>query len=746
MSEALRWYLVMLTIGGLGLLPAAALFGQLRSGGVLYARPLSLLLLSLVAWWLGWSAVLPYGMAVLLVALGGLALGSAALGWSRPDLLRGVRERWRLLLTGELVSAMVFGTVALARAQAPDAQHTEKPMDLMLLMAVHRADFLPPPDPWLSGELVSYYHLGHLGVDAVGRLSAVAPEYGFNLGVAMIAAMAGAAVFGLVGDLLALSGVRRRRSWLAAGAAGVVALLWTAPVAGLFDLARLDWGSGGRLTVLSDWWWWWSATRVLDGPITEFPAFSLLLGDLHAHLMALPISLLALALAVMTFWGRTPLTWRSWLRHPLQLILSAAIFAALFMTNPWDVITFGLMWYAAGVVAFRRVGWNWLLALFASARHLALPVGAALALAWPFLDSLESPPVGLGLVTSEETGPIDWISIWLLPLLPVVVAAALLPVAGRLRHSATAVALPALAVLLWAVATLSSGGMSALSDRGSGWVVLVGLSVAIGVGAAAAARAESERDLARAAWLGLATAAGAIMLGTELVNIETALSGRLNAVFKLWYHLWTLIAVSAALAMALLVDRLNWPGWGALLATRRARAATSVLALSGLFYLAGMLYAPAMALSRGQEGQRVGLDSLAYLGRTDPGLAGAVAFARRELDPTRAVLLEAVSAPYGSGGYLSAASAVPTLLNWPAHEGQWRGPEAPLTERIDAVNEIYRLGASPGADVYARQWGVDYIYVGRLERRQFGADVALRFAPWPVVWAGDGSVIYEVPR
>ena len=68
------------------------------------------------------------------------------------------------------------------------------------------------------------------------------------------------------------------------------------------------------------WWWgglgWKSSRVVIDsgfpdaifGPnappsetITEFPFFSFILGDLHAHVLALPFTLLALALALDIF-------------------------------------------------------------------------------------------------------------------------------------------------------------------------------------------------------------------------------------------------------------------------------------------------------------------------------------------------------------------------------------------------------------------------------------------------------------
>ena len=740
MSEAFRWYLATVAIGGAGLLPAAALFPTLRSGGVLYARPLALVVISVAAWWIGWSGVIPYGLGALGFVLAALWAATAITAIRRPDLVTLVVSRWRLILVGEVAFIIVFALVALARAQAPNAAATEKPMDLLMLTAVHRAEVLPPPDPWLSGEAVSYYHLGHLTTDVVGQLSGNGPEIGFNLGIAMIGALAGTAMFGLAGDVFALSPIRRRGSRWVAGIGGLLAFLWVAPLSSHRDIVSilLD----AETPLLQGWWWWWDATRVLPRPITEFPAFSMLLGDLHAHVLALPISLIAIAISVTTFQGQTPLTWRWWLRNPIALGLAGAVFAALFMTNSWDVLTFGPLWFGAAVVANRRVGWSWPFALFNGARFLALPVAAALLLAAPFIANLESTARSLSLVSVEASDPGNWLLIWLVPLVPLLLGAFALRVGGERSPALIGALVAAVAVAVWALLQVVAGNADVLLERSSGWVVLAILAALIGLGTAAVVRAERERDPARAAWLALAVGAGVMMLATELLNIETATVGRFNTVFKLWYHLWTIIALAGAIAFAMVVDRVQWRAW---LPDWRHPAATVALATGVVIYLGAFVYAPAMALSRANEGQQAGLDALVYLERSDPGLAGAIEFAREDLDPRRHVLLQAVSDAYGSSGYLAAASGVPTVLNWPGHQLQWRGAEAPLAGRREAVDRIYELGAVTEAEQLAASYGVTHVYVGRDERTQFGNGVAERFAGWTLAWEGAGSVIFLVP-
>ncbi|MCH8284133.1 MAG: hypothetical protein IIC20_06100 [Chloroflexi bacterium] len=346
MAEALRWYAALLLIGGAGLLPAGVLFARLHSRGLLYARPIAMLLVAQIVWLAAALTSLSYGTALVLAAVLALWAWSAALAWRRPALLRGLRERWRLLLGGELLFLVLFLLLVLVRAQSPAATGTEKPMDLALLTAVHETSSFPPADPWLAGADIAYYHLGHTMVDAIGRLAGTPPAITFNMGVAAVGAMAAVAVFGLAGDVLALSRPKHRWAPLLAGGIALLSFLILAPLEGLMEIAAAN-GLGGQSVwgrlgveglpgpaeatagVPDAFFWWWSATRVLPGTITEFPAFSIILGDLHAHLLALPLGITALALAVVTFDGTTPLGWRRWLRFRLRTLLIAITLATI---------------------------------------------------------------------------------------------------------------------------------------------------------------------------------------------------------------------------------------------------------------------------------------------------------------------------------------------------------------------------------------------------------------------------------
>jgi uncharacterized membrane protein len=53
-------------------------------------------------------------------------------------------------------------------------------------------------------------------------------------------------------------------------------------------------------------WAFWDATRIVPGTVNEFPFFTFLFADLHAHMIVMPLSLalLGLALAFLRGWTR----------------------------------------------------------------------------------------------------------------------------------------------------------------------------------------------------------------------------------------------------------------------------------------------------------------------------------------------------------------------------------------------------------------------------------------------------------
>ena len=79
---------------------------------------------------------------------------------------------------------------------------------------------------------------------------------------------------------------------------------------------------------------WFAASRVIKDTINEIPSFSFTLGDLHAHVLAIPFTALALAFALQVALAgpRGDVAWRS-VAEALAAGLSVGV---LYAINSWS--------------------------------------------------------------------------------------------------------------------------------------------------------------------------------------------------------------------------------------------------------------------------------------------------------------------------------------------------------------------------------------------------------------------------
>ena len=322
MGALLTWFLSIELLGLLALPVVFALFRRLPDRGITLAKPAALVVFPYALWLLATLQIAPNHWATIWVLL---LLGGAAGWWLLRDAAAGLpaflRANWRVFAAAELVFIALFLLWAWVASASPAINHTEKPMDLMFLNAVGQAPFFPPEDGWLSGHPVSYYYFGYLVMAFLGKLSGVASAVGYNLAVASVPALAGIGLFGLLYNLVRLSGGGMRAA-IGGGVAAALLLLLAGNLVGALEFAgAMGWGGSGfwQWVGIKDLgpaegaggvfpdqpWWWWRSSRVidtlqngqsLDYTITEFPAFSYVLGDLHPHMMSLPFLLLPLSL------------------------------------------------------------------------------------------------------------------------------------------------------------------------------------------------------------------------------------------------------------------------------------------------------------------------------------------------------------------------------------------------------------------------------------------------------------------
>lgn len=700
MTESLR-VLLALELMGLAALPLAQLaFARLALGGAAFAKPLGFLLVG----WLVWMGTvlglrnddeLAYG-ACGVVALAGL-MGLILLR------RRGTPIGWRRVLTFEALFAAAFAACALFNAFSPDVWQTEKPMDMMIVNGTIVSDGHPPHDPWMAGEDLNYYYLGHLAVGVLIRLTDVEPSVGYNLGLAAVFAMVVVTAAGLAAAVAREGGAR---AWLGGAAAVVLLVLAGTPGGGLDALAHGgDWREFG----------WFGASRVIPGTINEFGFFSFLLGDLHAHVIAGPLGLVALAFCAQAALHGPPRGLGLWERLPAGLVIGT-----LYAINSWSLpVMAGLLvvalaaWMRTPESAGRRAA-----GVLHGVVVLALAVGAVA----PFAAEFEPNANGLGIVDSRE-GLGDFLTHHgeLYGALAWVLAALYL---GRVRAAEHP-----LRVLIFSV-TAGVVALPLLAEIDMAGAGTFALLLAVALHALWSRRVVGAE---RAVWLLVAGGITCLLLG-EVVYVRDEFDDsdlfRMNTVFKMGYLAWYLLAVAGGCAVAMSARWLpRLPRWG------WALGVIALVALGGMYSVVGS-YARKAGFTKA-----LSLDGRTWLPAGD---VAAIDWLRANADGD-AVIAEAVGDDYSSFGHarISTFTGRPAVMGWTGHELQWN--HDPGTRRED-VRRLYASRNPREVEELLAKLRVEYAVLGELERTDYGDARALAVLGRKVFDRGGTQIYaYEPP-
>ena len=426
MIQILVWWLIMQVLGWLAFPTAMRIFRWLPDRGYTFSKSLGLLLISFVLWIGASTGLLSNNLGGILfpiLLLAGISTWFYFSGKGNllPDIRTYLREKWKLVLTAEVLFTLALVGWAILRAYAPykiEPTGGEKFMEIAFQNGILRSERFPPLDPWLSGYAISYYYFGYVMMALLTRLSGAVPGIGFDLYDALLFALTLIGSFGIVYNLVAFTLKARHKEGGAAPpegpalAAGVLGGLFVGVMGNLegvlealhakgvlpasfwswIDIPGLD-----KAQVVNSWYpgdvfmWWWRASRVLADktftgldigvqPIDEFPFFSFLLGDNHPHVLALPFVLLCIGLAfnlllrqigqkqttTMEEAGSEPVSSPHWWNPVafaldndwLLFIFSALILGSLGFLNTWDLpIYLGLVVLAYGMGLVIAKGW-----------------------------------------------------------------------------------------------------------------------------------------------------------------------------------------------------------------------------------------------------------------------------------------------------------------------------------------------------------------------------------------------------
>lgn len=806
---AAGFYLFVLLLGILAYPVIRLALPGLADRGYPFAKLAGLLLLAFFVWILG-SFGVPFNITTIVSVLVGLSLLSLSLGLIQRKALRDeIKANWRYYLTLEILALIAFLFFILVRVGNPDLWHPfkggEKPMDFSYLNAVLKSTTFPPYDPWFAGGYINYYYYGFVIIGVPIKLLGIVPDVAYNivlpiwysllilgafsvgwnlylgiprsralrvgekthkqvLKMAFWVGLATAIGLGVLGNLgtvrLILNGYQR----LAAGGAALEEAALGQRIAWAFQ-GFFQFLQGAPMSFYPGDWYWFPSRVIPGEPITEFPYFSFIYGDLHAHLIAFPITIFAISWSLSVVLGRA--RWGEndgrlkWPGILTGFFIGGLVIGALRPTNTWDFYTYLVLACAALIYSlfrhyqpqlkFRFRRGNQLEKLLVIVGAVLLLVLTATLLYQPFTYWFGQGYTQVEIWEGSRTPLDSYFTHWGLFLFVIVSW-----MAWETYHWMKTTPQSALRNLEPHMAWLYAGLILFLITLVI--FLILGVDVAlvvvpIGVWAVILMFLPNRSDARRFLLFMIGTAA-TLTLVVELIYLPGDI-GRMNTVFKFYLQAWIMFSLSAGVCLGWIIKSFKY--WNQRLAFFW-QAVLFVLVVSGvLFTVMGTADKigdrMAMNAPHGLNGMAFMTEAVYY----DLGMemqlvqdCHGIRWLQENVSGSP-VILEGQAYEYRWGNRYTIYTGLPGVVGWNWHQRQQRAVlrKNIVQERVDAVNAFYTTTVQNEVQDFIEEYDISYIILGQLERIFYpgpGLEKFKRYEGllWEEIYSYEDTIIYRV--
>lgn len=715
MSDAqyiLNWWFLFFYIGVIGIPIAFTLFRKFYDGGYGFSKTLTILLISYSVFFFSTIRVLPFTrVSLFLVLLVFTGLNYVIFSRNKDYIINKLKQYLPLLILEEVLFTSGLLLWAYVRSFQPDINGLEKFMDYGFVNSVLQSQYLPPVDMWFAGKSINYYWFGHYITALLTKISDIPSAVTYNLMLGTILGLSMSGCFSIISNLL-FSRFKLLRVAIIGGLVSAILLNF----AGNFHTPYYIYQSG------IEKYWYPDATRFIgynpeteDKTIHEFPIYSYVVSDLHAHLLNLPFVLLFIALLynfvssihmehiqrsnnqaskskqssnnkhsifkqlnILNLLNYNLISnWKLVIGNsPSNLLLLGFLLGAMFMTNAWDFANYMLLFGIAYLIFHLYKHKISLEAIYKTAVSVLIVLTAAVVTVLPFIVNFESIAEGVNLTHTKTP-------LWQL-------------------------------AILWGfpgVLTLIFLLYSYLKRRGVKIEDLIIISLLF------------------AGWVLIA-----IPEFIFVKDIYIASHYRANTMFKLTYQAFVMFYLTSGYIAVSFIKYSNKIYW------------KIPVILFFIVLFGSLLRYPKIAVDSyyGELKVKKGLNGETWLSESRPDTMAAINWLRTNTSGATAIL-EAPGDSYTEFNVISSYTGLPTVSGWFVHEWLWRGtPDAPQ-ERVNDIVQIYTTPDNSLTRSILRKYAVKYVIVGDFEREKYPELVEDKFNQiGKEVFSSETTKIYQI--
>jgi len=750
-TEVIRWWFALVLLGVSCLPLSNLLFSGFHDGGFLFSKAIGLALSGWLLWALSSLHILKFTRTnTILVVLLVLALNVTftiltkklpkVKEWTERVMAPAENDTARkavLALTFELIFLAVFFVGCYVKCFKPEAYGTEKFMDYGFMTSMMRSDYMPPEDFWASGTNLNYYYMGQYMATFVTKLSGVTVNVGYNLALMMLMAFCCMMSYSIVYEVMRMTITLRnekRREQISKGNDNIREIgggytAFVCHVAGALAGVAVTFAGNMHYTIFCkiiptvqgmlgmevDSYWFPDATRYIgynpeteDKTIHEFPSYSFVLGDLHAHVTNIMFVLTVLGIlfawllyrrkrmdAVKTGAKVEPYSRMLETFHPSVIVLG--FFIGLFqITNYWDfpiyfVVSGAVILFSNAVIhKFEKE------TLILTALHAAVVLGMGVIVSLLFNIKFDSMAKGIALCT-DHTPLYQLAVLW---------------------------GLPVTVLVCFLVSTICKKKKEEPYHRKKGSQPLLFQFI-------------DRLSLPELFIITIGLCAAGLVLMPEIIYVVDIYGGhkRANTMFKFTYQAFIMFGLMMGYVITKFI----------------------LLAKNGKQIICGVLTGFLLLGTVGYLGKSVdswfgnikdknrfqGLDAAAFVDNENMYDSEAVDWINENIEG-RPVMLEAHGNSYTYANRISVLTGLPTILGWHTHEWLWKDDYNWVEARKADVEKIYTSTDVNEVRELLETYEVSYIYVGDQEHEAYAVNDVLLQMLGEIVFKCEGAYILKV--